>query len=82
MADLAKAAKSGNQRELYEAIKQDLVETLATASAYTKPGIVKQIIAVDEKIEKLPKKKEDSPLAKAKAKAKAERAEKAARCAG
>ena len=67
MADLVKAAKSGNQRELYQGILEDLTATLANGcEAYTKPGIVKQIIAVQEKIDALPKKKADSPLAKAK----------------
>ena len=66
MADLVKAAKSGNQRELYQGILEDLTATLANGcEAYTKPGIVKQIIAVQEKIEALPKEKKDSPLAKA-----------------
>ena len=67
MADLVKAAKSGNQRELYQGILEDLTQTLANGcEPYTKPGIVKQIIAVQEKIESLPKEKKDSPLAKAK----------------
>ena len=67
VADLVKAAKSGNQRELYQGILEDLTATLANGcEAYTKPGIVKQIIAVQEKIESLPKEKKDSPLAKAK----------------
>ena len=66
MADLVKAAKSGNQRELYQGILEDLTATLANGcEAYTKPGIVKQIIAVQEKIDALPKPKKDSPLAKA-----------------
>ena len=66
MADLVKAAKSGDQRELYQGILEDLTQTLANGcEAYTKPGIVKQIIAVQEKIDSLPKKKKDSPLAKA-----------------
>lgn len=67
MADLVKAAKSGNQRELYQGILEDLTATLANGcEAYTKPGIVKQIIAVQEKIDALPKPKKDSPLDKAK----------------
>lgn len=67
MADLIKAAKSGNQRELYQGLLEDLTETLANGcEAYTKPGIVKQIIAIQEKLESLPKAKKDSPLAKAK----------------
>ena len=67
MADLVKAAKSGNQRELYQGILEDLTQTLANGcEPYTKPGIVKQIIAVQEKLESLPKEKADSPLAKAK----------------
>ena len=67
MADLVKAAKSGNQRELYQGILEDLTATLANGcEAYTKPGIVKQIIAVQEKIDALPKQKSDSPLARAK----------------
>lgn len=67
MADLVKAAKSGNQRELYQGILEDLTQTLANGcEPYTKPGIVKQIIAVQEKIESLPNEKKDSPLAKAK----------------
>ena len=74
MADLIKAAKSGNQRELYQGILEDLTATLANGcEAYTKPGIVKQIIAVQEKLESLPKENTDSPLARAKAAAKAER---------
>ena len=74
MADLVKAAMSGNQRELYQGILEDLTQTLANGcEPYTKPGIVKQIIAVQEKLESLPKEKEDSPLARARAKAKAER---------
>ena len=67
MADLVKAAKSGNQRDLYQGILEDLTATLANGcEAYTKPGIVKQIIAVQEKIDSLPKQKKDSPLARAK----------------
>ena len=67
MADLVKAAKSGNQRELYQGILEDLTATLANGcEAYTKPGIVKQIIAVQEKIDSLPKVKKESPLQKAK----------------
>lgn len=67
MADLVKAAKSGNQRELYQGILEDLTATLENGcEAYTKPGIVKQIIAVQEKIDALPKPKGDSPLARAK----------------
>ena len=67
MADLVKAAKSGNQRELYQGILEDLTATLANGcEPYTKPGIVKQIIAVQEKLESLPKPKKESPLAKAK----------------
>jgi len=67
VADLVKAAKSGNQRELYQGILEDLTQTLANGcEPYTKPGIVKQIIAVQEKLESLPKEKADSPLAKAK----------------
>lgn len=67
MADLVKAAKSGNQRELYQGILEDLTKTLENGcEAYTKPGIVKQIIAVQEKLESLPKQKKDSPLSRAK----------------
>lgn len=74
MADLMKAARDGNQRELYQGILEDLTATLANGcEAYTKPGIVKQIIAVQEKLESMPKDKKDTPLAKAKARAKAER---------
>lgn len=67
MADLVKAAKSGNQRELYQGILEDLTATLVNGcEAYTKPGIVKQIIAVQEKLDSLPRPKKDSPLEKAK----------------
>ena len=67
MADLVKAAKSGNQRELYQGILEDLTATLeGGCEPYTKPGIVKQIIAVQEKLDSLPKPKKESPLAKAK----------------
>lgn len=67
MADLVKAAKSGNQRELYQGILEDLTATLANGcEAYTKPGIVKQIIAVQEKLDSLPKAKKESPLQRAK----------------
>lgn len=67
MADLISAAKSGNQRELYQGILEDLVATLANGcEPYTKPGIVKQIIAIQEKLDGLPKQKADSPLARAK----------------
>ena len=63
MADLVKAAKSGNQRELYQGILEDLTQTLANGcEAYTKPGIVKQIIAVQEKIESLPKPSDNDEL--------------------
>lgn len=69
MADLVKAARSGNQREFYQGILEDLTQTLANGcEPYTKPGIVKQIIAVQEKLDALPKPKKESPLAKAKAK--------------
>lgn len=67
MADLVKAAKSGNQRELYQGILEDLTATLANGcEPYTKSGIVKQIIAVQEKIDALPKPRKESPLSKAK----------------
>jgi len=63
VADLVKAAKSGNQRELYQGILEDLTQTLANGcEAYTKPGIVKQIIAVQEKIESLPKPSDNDEL--------------------
>ena len=46
---------------------EDLTKTLENGcEAYTKPGIVKQIIAVQEKLESLPKQKKDSPLSRAK----------------
>lgn len=66
MADLIDAAKSGDQRQLYQGILEDLVTTLENGcEPYTKPGIVKQIIAIQEKLESLPKQKADSPLARA-----------------
>ncbi len=67
MADLIKAVKSGNQRELYQGLLEDLTETLANGcEAYTKPGIVKQIIAIQEKLDAMPKPRAESPLARAK----------------
>ena len=66
MADLMKAAKEGNRRELYQGILEDLVATLANGcEPYTKPGIVKQIVAVQELMDKLPAEREDSPLDRA-----------------
>lgn len=75
MADLMEAARKGDQRALYQGILEDLTATLANGcEAYTKPGIVKQIIAIQEKLESLPTERvNDSPLARAKAQAKAER---------
>lgn len=66
MADLMGAATSGDRRKFYEALKMDLVETLPGAKDYAKPGIIKQILNIDEKLDSLPKAKADSPLARAK----------------
>ena len=66
MADLIGAAKSGDQRKLYQGILEDLVATLENGcEPYTKPGIVKQIIAIQDKLDSMPKAKPDSPLARA-----------------
>lgn len=66
MGNLVKAAKEGNQKELYEGVLLDLVATLENGcEAYTKPGIVKQIIAVQELIDKLPKPRGETPLERA-----------------
>jgi len=66
VADLIGAARSGNQRDLYQGILEDLVATIENGcEAYTKPGIVKQIIAIQEKLESLPKDRADSPLERA-----------------
>ena len=55
MANMLEAARSGDQRALYQGILEALTATLENGcEPYTKPGIVKQIIAVQEKIEQLP----------------------------
>lgn len=64
MASIVEAARSGDQRGLYQGILEDLTATLENGcEAYTKPGIVKQIIAVQEKIDALPKPADGDELA-------------------
>lgn len=75
MPNLGKVAKDGDKRALYEALLVDLAETLDDgAGAYTKAGIVKQIICLCDKLDALPNSNPDSPLARAKRRAAAERA--------
>lgn len=64
MTNMLEAARSGDQRALYQGILEDLTATLENGcEPYTKPGIVKQIIAVQEKIEQLPQPEGDDELA-------------------
>lgn len=73
MADLVDAAKKGNQRVFYQLILENLAETLPDCADYAKPNVVRSILAVQEKLDNLPRDTSESPLAKARAKAKAER---------
>ena len=74
MADLIKAAKSGDRRSTLECLRDELAESIAYCeSGRDMAALSKRLMEVMDEIDALPKPKGDSPLAKAKAKAKAER---------
>lgn len=64
MADILEAAHAGDRKAMYQGVLEDLVQTLEDGcAAYVKPGIVKQIVAVQKEIDALPEEHPDSPLA-------------------
>ena len=75
MADLAKAASSGDRRKTLECLRDELAATIeACESGRDIAALSKRLMEVMDELDQLPAPKTDTPLAKAKAKAKAERA--------
>ena len=74
MADLIEYAKSGDKRKTLEALRDKLAETIVSCeSGRDLAALSRRFIDVIDELDSMPKEKEDSPLAKARAKAKAER---------
>lgn len=74
MADLITAARSGNRRATLEALRDKLASTIdACESGRDTAALSKRLMEVMDELDSLPKEKADSPLARARAKAKAER---------
>ena len=66
MADLVKAAQSGNKRETLEALRDEIATCIATCeSGRDMAALSKRLMEVMNEIDALPKPKKDSPLAKA-----------------
>ena len=66
MADLVKAAQSGNKRETLEALRDEIATCIATCeSGRDMAALSKRLMEVMNEIDALPKEKKDSPLAKA-----------------
>lgn len=67
MADLVKAAKSGNRRETLEALRDKLADSIQNCeSGRDVAALSKRLMEVMGELESLPKEKKDSPLARAK----------------
>jgi len=74
VADLIEYAKSGDKRKTLEALRDKLAETIVYCeSGRDLAALSRRFIDVMDEIENLPKENADSPLARAKAAAKAER---------
>ena len=67
MADLVKAAKSGNRRETLEALRDKIAASIADCeSGRDVAALSKRLMEVMGELDALPKPKAESPLAKAK----------------
>lgn len=74
MADLIGAAKSGSRRRTLEALRDKLALTIVDCeSGRDVAALSKRLMEVMSELDALPAEKKDSPLAGARAKAKAER---------
>lgn len=67
MADLVKAAASGNKRGTLEALRDELAVSIRDCeSGRDMAALSKRLMEVMNEIDALPKPKKDSPLARAK----------------
>ena len=67
MADLVKAAKSGNRRETLEALRDKLADSVQNCeSGRDVAALSKRLMEVMSELDALPKPTAESPLAKAK----------------
>lgn len=67
MADLVKAAQSGNRRETLEALRDKIAASIADCeSGRDVAALSKRLMEVMGELDALPKPKAESPLAKAK----------------
>ena len=67
MADLVKAAQSGNRRETLEALRDKIAASIADCeSGRDVAALSKRLMEVMGELDALPKPKKESPLAKAK----------------
>ena len=69
MADLVKAARSGNRRETLEALRDKIASSIQDCeSGRDVAALSKRLMEVMGELDALPKPKKESPLSKAKAK--------------
>lgn len=67
MADLVKAAKSGDRRETLEALRDKIADSIQNCeSGRDVAALSKRLMEVMSELDSLPRPKKESPLAKAK----------------
>ena len=74
MADLTDAASSGDRRRTLECLRDEIAKTIEECkSPRDVAALSKRLMEVMDELDGLPRPKGDSPLARAKAKSRAER---------